>query len=103
MAAKVTIVGNAVVITSSMKREDLCTIKKYRPDALVLKGGEDGREPIFGISVGTCCGSINSVGATFGGETHDEAKLATITLTACGVEGDIKEYRRYHWFSYRKP
>jgi hypothetical protein len=79
--SKITIAGNAVVITSSMKLEDLKTIKKYRPEALVLKGGEDGKEPIFVVSVtDDGYGSINKYGATFASETHDEAKLATITM-----------------------
>ena len=48
--AKVVIAGDAVVITSSMKLEDLLTIAKYRPDALVLKGGEDNKEVIFRVA-----------------------------------------------------
>ena len=79
--AKVVIAGDAVVITSAMKLKDLQTIAKYRPEALTLKGGEDGKEPIFAISVDTRdSGSINKYGATFGSVTHDAEKLATITL-----------------------
>ena len=89
--AKVTIAGEAVVITSALKLSDLRTIAKYRPDALTLKGGEDGKEPIF--RVGVCCGTgkINKYGAEFGAETHDDAKLATITLVSNNLEGDIRE------------
>ncbi len=91
--AKVTIVGNAVVITSSMKLEDLVTIKKYRPKALVLMGGENNKEELFGIDVGTSGnGGLNGVGAYFCAATHDDAKLACITTTLNGVQGDIKEY-----------
>ena len=75
-----------------MKLEDLRTIAKYRPDALFLKGGEDGKEPIFGISVTTGAGDINVYGATFGAATHDDKKLATITVAATCVEGDIREF-----------
>lgn len=89
--AKITIAGDAVVITSAMKLEDIKTIKKYRPDALVLKGGEDGKEPIFCISVTSGTGSINQYGAEFGAETHDDNKLAVITLICRHGEGDIKE------------
>ena len=89
--AKITIAGEAVVVTSSMKLEDLVKIKKYRPDALVLRGGEDGKEPIFCVGVTNCgAGTINKYGAEFGGATHDDAKLASITLIS-DVEGDIKE------------
>ena len=90
--AKIVIAGDAVVVTSSIKLEDLRAVKKYRPDALVLKGGEDGKEPIFAIDVISGNGSINQYGASFGTATRDEAKLATITLVAPGVDGDIKEF-----------
>ena len=92
MKAKVVIAGDAVVVTSSMKLEDLLTIAKYRPDALVLRGGEDNKEKVFCISANKRgIGEINQYGATFGSESHDEAKLATITLGVCAGEEDIKE------------
>ena len=90
--AKIVIAGDAVVITSARKLEDLRNIKKYRPQSLILKGGEDGKEPIFAVEVPTGTGDINQYGAAFGAATRDEAKLATITLVAPGVEGDIKEF-----------
>lgn len=91
--AKIVIAGDAVVVTSSLKLEDIRTIAKYRPKELVLKGGEDGKEPIFAIGVTDGCGNINEVGASFGRETHDEEKLASITMcTGAGTTGDIKEW-----------
>lgn len=91
--AKIVIAGDAVVVTSSLKLEDIRTIAKYRPKELVLKGGEDGKEPIFAIGVTEGCGNINEVGASFGRETHDEEKLASITMcTGVGTTGDIKEW-----------
>lgn len=91
--AKVVIAGDAVVVTSSMKLEDLLTIAKYRPEALVLRDGENKDEKLFCIAVNhSGRGGINKYGATFGSETHDENKLATITLACCGENGgDIKE------------
>lgn len=77
--AKISIAGQAVVVTSAMALEDIKTIKKYRPKALILKGGEDGKEPIFALSIGE--GKINPVGASFNQATRDEAKLATLTMT----------------------
>lgn len=77
--AKISIAGQAVVVTSSMALEDIKTIKKYRPKALILKGGEDGKEPIFALGIGE--GKINQVGASFNQATRDEAKLATLTMT----------------------
>ena len=91
--AKIVIAGDAVVVTSAMKLEDLRTIQKYRPEELILKGGEDGKEPIFGIGVTDYDGSINKVGASCGRESHDGEKLATITMYVDGkYPDDIKEW-----------
>lgn len=90
--AKIVIAGDAVVITSAIKLEDLRNVAKYRPEALVLKGGEDGKEQIFRVGVCNGVGDINQYGAAFGNATRDDSKLATITLVAPGVEGDIKEF-----------
>lgn len=91
--AKIIVAGEAVVITSSMKLADLETIKKYNPKALVLMGGEDGKEPVFciGVSRGKT-GSINQFSVDFGAETRDDKKLATMTLMTSGVTGDVKEF-----------
>jgi len=90
--AKIVIAGDAVVITSSLKLEDIRTIAKYRPEALTLMGGEDGKEPIFAIGVTNGPGSINEFGASFGRETRDDEKLATVTMVAENVTGDVKEW-----------
>lgn len=91
--AKIIVAGEAVVITSGMKLADLETIKKYNPKALVLMGGEDGKEPVFCIGVNRGkTGSINQYGAEFGSETRDDQKLATMTLMTSGVTGDVKEF-----------
>ncbi len=91
--AKIVIAGDAVVVTSAIKYEDLLTVKKYRPDALILKGGEDGKEPIFGVNVTNGgVGEINQYGATFGMATRDDEKLATLTMLATGVAADIENF-----------
>ena len=91
--AKVVVAGEAVVITSSLKLEDIKNIAKYRPGELTLKGGENGKEPIFAIGVTTGAGSINQNGASFGREASDGSKLATITMIAEGQKpGNIKEW-----------
>ena len=86
--AKITIAGDAAVVTSAMKLEDIKTIEKYRPKELVLKGGEDGKEPIFAVGTTNGAGNINAFGASFGDETRDDEKLACITLFLDGVTGD---------------
>jgi hypothetical protein len=91
--AKITIAGDAVVITSSLKLEEIKNIQKYRPDALVLKGGEDGKEPIYAIGVTDGTGSINNVGASFGREATDGSGLASITMVLSGIPAeDTKDW-----------
>lgn len=91
--AKIVIAGDAVVITSAVKLEDYRKVSKYRPKALTLFGGEDGKEPIFRVGVNSNGGgTISKYGAEFGAATHDEQQLATITLVYAGKEcADIKE------------
>lgn len=89
--AKITIAGDAVVITSAVKLEDIKTVKKYRPAALTLMGGEEGKEPIFRLGVTEGAGNITKYGAEFGSETHDDEKKAVMTLICRADEGDIKE------------
>ena len=88
--AKTVIAGDAVVITSSVKFEDLQLIKKYRPAALTLRGGEDGKEPIFSIFVKDFGrGDINDNGVIFASATRDEQKLATVTMNLPEVDADV--------------
>jgi len=86
--AKVNVLGDAVVITSAVRLADIQLIEKYRPEALILKGGEDGKEQLFRISTGDV-GCINKYGATFSGATRDDDKFATLTMPAI-IEGDEK-------------
>ena len=93
--AKAKVLGDALVITSTQKLEDLKMILKYRPEALVLKD-EDGDE-YFRVGVSDNSGIIGTYGAEFGGETHDADKKATITLMIDGsgtpeeIKADIAE------------
>lgn len=86
---KITVVGNAVVMTSTMKFDDLKAIAKYRKEALTLMGGKEGKEPIFTIDVKDK-GGINGNGITFA--KSREGGLAQITVVLDNVQGDIKEY-----------
>lgn len=87
--ANIIIAGEAVVITSAMSLEDLKTIKKYRPGALVLKDEEG--EPVFAIGVSNGAGSIGKFGAEFGSESHGEEPKACITMITNGISGDVEE------------
>ena len=78
--AKIVIAGESVVITSSVKLEDFQKVKKYRPKALVLMGGEDDKEQVFGVSVVDGSGKLTKFGIEFGKATHDENKFACLTM-----------------------
>lgn len=87
------IAGKALVITSALKLADLEAVKKYQPKALILMGGEDGKEPIFAMGVVRgSAGKIGNIGVEFGEETRDDAKLATMTLMVPADVKDMKEY-----------
>ena len=91
--AKMTIAGNALVISSSMKLKDLKAIKKYRPKALLLTGGENGKDTLYAVDVADSgTGGINSVGACFAQETHDGEEKACITINLNNVQGDVREF-----------
>lgn len=90
--AKIVIAGESVVITSTVKLQDFKKVKKYRPAALILMGGEDNEEPIFGVSIVEGHGNISKFGVEFGKETHDDKKLASLTINLPDVgDRDIKE------------
>lgn len=89
--AKVTLAGEAVVITSKFTLEDLKFVQKYRPDALTLV--DEDKNPYFAVGVcGKSYGKINKYGAEFATESKDGKKLATITLMTGQFNcDDIKE------------
>lgn len=92
--AKITIAGKAVVVTSTLKLEDIKTVGKYRPKALSVYGGEDGKEEVFAIKAG-CNENFSKYGICFADETRDE-KLATITMNihydGDDIEGFVADY-----------
>lgn len=88
--AKITVAGDAIVVTSALKMEDIKTVEKYNPDALVLMGGEDGKEPVFRVATTSGDGNIGQYGASFGRTT--EGGLACVTIVDPKMDGNIKEY-----------
>ena len=89
-AGKVTVAGDAIVITSTLPLEDIKTVAKYRPKELTLYGGEDGKEPLFAIGVGF--ESINQFGINFSTAARTEGKEAQITVS---LPRDTKEPKDY--------
>lgn len=88
---KTTINGNALVITSSLKVEDIQKIRKTRPEALTLYEEHDNvKEPVFYVELGSKA-QISDMGIVFDGATHDGQKLATATVLLKGDLGNVKE------------
>ena len=90
--AKIVLAGDAVIVTSAVKLEDYKKVKKYRPKALVLMGGEENKEQVFRVGVSSGNGSISPYGVEFAKETRDENKFACLTTVLDGVDGDVKKY-----------
>lgn len=80
--AQLKIVGDAVVLTSAAKLEDIKLLEKYNPEALRLyKTNEDGKkECVFTVkSTPNGEGGINARGAIFASAAHDGTGMATVT------------------------
>lgn len=79
--AKITIAGDSIVVTSSKTLEQIKDLEKYRPKALRLyECDEDGnKSEVFRVASGNT-GIINGNGAVFASVTHDDQKLASITM-----------------------
>lgn len=80
-AAKATVTGNALVVTSSAKLEDVKLIAKYRPKTLLMYEGEgDKKTCVFRMCVGTDGnGSISNSGVSLSTRTTAEG-MATVTV-----------------------
>ncbi len=88
--SKITIVGDVVNIKSSMKLEDLMTIHKYRPDALALMGGEDGKDEVFRVFADPNAeGSVQPYAVVFSKAAQDGAAYVNIHIDP---KGDAREY-----------
>lgn len=87
--AKITIAGDALVVTSSKTLDEIKLLEKYRPKALRLyEVDEDGnKSEAFRVATTNSNGMINQNGALFNGATHDNQQLACITMgIPAGVE-----------------
>lgn len=80
-AAKVNIVGGAVVVTSAVKLEDLKSVKKFKPSALQLWEGEgDERDLVCQIMLDEeGIGEVDNNGIVYGGHTNEQG-YATATV-----------------------
>lgn len=81
--SKIIIAGNSCTVESSYTTEQLKQLKKYNPDALVLKDAD--KKPVFMADLGSV-GSVSAAGIVFDGTTHDGKNLACFTkLMPTGV------------------
>ncbi len=87
---KTSISGDALVITSDFTLDQLKKVSKFRPDALKLKGGEDGKQTLYTVIACDKPGGFNNVGAIFGSKAHDGSGKATITMDVNCVPGEDK-------------
>lgn len=91
-AAKATIVGGALVVSGSATPDQIKTLAKYRPNALKLMEGENGKkECVFAVDAGKGYGSISKFGAVFGEYTDADGK-ATITVEVPEGLADVKDW-----------
>lgn len=94
--AKITVVGNAAVVQSSATLEQIKTMEKIRPNALVLLGGKEGKDEVFRIGTGAVGeGGLSECGACFDGKNAEG--YATITIAPFAPCGDVKQaiYEQY--------
>ena len=87
---KIKISGDAFVLTSTIKEEEMALLKKNKPDALKIKD-EDGND-VFCVGYNTGRPSISAFGITFGGTTRDENKNLTLTCPIPAGTVSAKEY-----------
>jgi hypothetical protein len=95
MANKVTIVGNAFVLTSSIKLETIKKLEKYNSDALVVcTRKEDEIVEVFRVMSGKK-GSICNAGVVFA--TANKDGFATVTDTIPENVKDKKQWVKDHY------
>ena len=88
---KMTLVANTVVITSTLKVEEIELLQKYEPDGLVIKD-EETKETLFVVATAkTAKGSLGVYGVEFNGKTRDEDGFATFSEVLENLPDDIEK------------
>lgn len=88
--------GSAVIITSSLKREDIELAAKYRPESLkVYDGDGKDRKLVFAVAAVEGTGDIGKFGACFGKNTNAEGN-AVIALLFDDVDDPAAELEEYY-------
>lgn len=88
--AKIQVIGDACVITSTATMEGIKKLEKHCPDALKIYDEND--NVVFKVSSTTGEGSVSKYGISFNSTSRTEGGFATVTLNIADVDGDIKDY-----------
>lgn len=90
-AANISILGEAAVLTSMFQMENLKTILKYKPSALVIQD-EETKEETFRVDIAKSgAGRMNRYGISFS-PTPDKNGWAQVTVSLPEEHGDAKDY-----------
>lgn len=87
--ASIIIAGNAAVITSAFTTAQLEKLKKYAPEALVLK--DEDKKPVFMVDVATK-GSIGPMGVVFNATAYDGSEKAVLSKEIPAGVTDIERW-----------
>lgn len=88
--AKIIIAGDAVVVESAFTLEEIKTLEKYRPNALVLFEA-DGKTERFKVNTNSV-GSISQYGVSFNSSSKNEGHKAIVTLGLSPSVEDVTAY-----------
>lgn len=91
--AKVRILGNAGVITSSHKLSEIEMLQKYNPDALILykENNQGEKQAVFAIAAGNKS-SFSKYGVTFDSVERDGSGKASLTFA---IPADVEEAKEW--------
>lgn len=93
--ARIKVIGDTIVATSTLKLEDIKRVEKYDRQVLTVMGGEKKDTPVFVVGTTTGKGGMNKYGVSFSGATHDDNKFAFVSMALpAGISGAeaVKEY-----------
>lgn len=88
--AKIQVIGDVCVITSTATMEGIKKLEKHCPDALKIYGEND--DVLFKVSSTTGEGSVSKYGISFNSVSRTDDEYATVTINIAGINGDIKDY-----------
>lgn len=92
--ATIKIAGEAIVVTSGLKVQDIKDAAKWTPDSLrLVETGEDNcKKIVFSMGVTSGEGALNSKGISFHENSTDADGHAQLTIKAPNGTSDVKGY-----------